>query len=135
MNRNSGFSFIDIVVVTAIIALLASVAIPSYNSQMQKTRRAEGQAKLLEVMHAQAKHYRENSTYVTDLRTLGYDAATEKSANEFYTVTASSCETGINQCVKLTANANLEQMADGSLTLDSVGRKERVLSNGNVRNW
>lgn len=135
MNRNSGFSFIDIVVVTAIIALLASVAIPSYNSQMQKTRRAEGQAKLLEVMHAQAKHYRENSTYVTDLRILGYDTATEKSANEFYTVTASSCETGINQCVKLTANANLEQMADGSLTLDSVGRKERVLSNGNVRNW
>ena len=135
MERNSGFSFIDIVVVIAILALLASVAVPSYNSQMEKTRRAEGQAKLLEVMHAQAKHYRENSTYVTDLRDLGYEASMEKSANEFYTVTASSCESGINQCVKLTANANLEQLTDGSLTLDSIGRKERVMSNGMVKDW
>ena len=135
MKRNSGFSFIDIVVVIAILSLLASVAIPSYNSQMQKTRRAEGQAKLLEVMHAQAKHYRENSTYVTDLRELGYEAATEKSASEFYTVSASSCESGIHQCVKLTANASLEQLVDGSLTLDSIGRKERVLSNGTVKAW
>lgn len=126
---------IDLVIVIAIIALLASVAIPSYTSQMQETRRAEGQAKLLEVMHQQAKHFRENSTYVTDLRELGYPAATEKSANEFYMVTAEPCETGISKCVKLTANASLEQQVDGSLTLDSVGRKERVLSNGSVKDW
>lgn len=44
-----GFTLIELMIVVVIVAILAAIAYPSYQSQVRKTKRAEGKAMLLEV--------------------------------------------------------------------------------------
>ena len=55
MNRskNSGFNLIELMIVVVIIGIIASIAYPSYQSSMTKTRRSDGQAALLDIMNFQ----------------------------------------------------------------------------------
>ncbi|HHZ88190.1 MAG TPA: prepilin-type N-terminal cleavage/methylation domain-containing protein, partial [Chromatiaceae bacterium] len=41
-----GFTLIELMVTIVIVAILASIAIPSYTGQIQKSRRAEATASL-----------------------------------------------------------------------------------------
>jgi type IV pilus assembly protein PilE len=43
-----GFTLIELIIAVAIVGILASVAWPSYVKQVQKTRRADGKAALLD---------------------------------------------------------------------------------------
>jgi type IV pilus assembly protein PilE len=45
--RSRGFTLLEVVIVCAIVAILASIAYPSYINSVQKSRRAEGTAALL----------------------------------------------------------------------------------------
>jgi type IV pilus assembly protein PilE len=130
MNRHKGFSLIELMVTVAIIAILASIAYPAYQDQVRKTRRADGKAKLMEVMQAQERNYTLNHTYVADLTALGYAVNGDgKAASEegFYIISASACGASpLTSCIQLTAEAIAPQTADGNLTLDSVGNKTPV---------
>lgn len=59
-RRIAGFTLIELMIAMVIIALLAAVALPSYNSYIRKGRRAEGQSLLQAAQLAQEK-YRINS--------------------------------------------------------------------------
>ena len=41
MNRQRGFTLIEIMIVVAIVAIIASIAYPSYQAQVLQTRRAD----------------------------------------------------------------------------------------------
>jgi type IV pilus assembly protein PilE len=77
-----GMSLIELMVVVAIVALLATIAVPSYRQFLLKSHRAEAKAALLNLAAAQEKFYLQNNTYTDDLTTappggLGLPATTE----------------------------------------------------------
>ena len=131
--RQKGFTLIELMVTVAIVGILAAIAYPSYQNYILRTGRADGKAKLMEIMQAQERFYSQNQTYTTNLGAggLAYGVAANAAvpSNEGrYNISASTCGGSITiaQCVTLTAARTGAQVNDttcGSLTLDSRGTK------------
>ena len=60
-----GFTFIELMVVLALVGLLAAIAIPSYQESVRKSRRAEVCAQLLEVAQYLQRFYSHNDSFAT----------------------------------------------------------------------
>ena len=72
--KKCGVTLVELMIVVAIIAIIVSIAYPSYQNHITKTRRADGQGMLLRVMQEQRKHFSNENTYTTDLiGDLGFD--------------------------------------------------------------
>jgi type IV pilus assembly protein PilE len=129
--KQSGFTLIELMIVVAIVGILAAIAYPSYQSYTERTGRADGMAKLMEIMQAQERFYSQNQSYTANLGAggLAYGVAANAavaSDEGRYNITAAACGGGIASCVALTADAVGRQASDtrcGDLTLDSRGTK------------
>jgi type IV pilus assembly protein PilE len=63
MNIPKGFTLLELMIVTAIVAILAAIAVPAYDSYIIKTRRAAAAGCLMELSAFMERHYTTNLTY------------------------------------------------------------------------
>lgn len=68
-TKESGFTLLELMIAVVIVAILASIAIPSYQNSVTKTRRAEGKALLLQGAAAQETNFTEYNQYAVDITT------------------------------------------------------------------
>ncbi|MBT3227558.1 MAG: prepilin-type N-terminal cleavage/methylation domain-containing protein [Candidatus Marinimicrobia bacterium] len=66
MNRNSGFSLVELMIVIVIIGVLAAVAVPIYNNNVMKAKMSEADAALGSIRTQLRVYYGENGTYPTE---------------------------------------------------------------------
>ncbi|MEC4747469.1 type IV pilin protein [Methylomicrobium sp. Wu6] len=85
-KRDNGFTFIELMIVIAIIGILAGIAYPSYMEYVKKGRRADAKSALLQVQLAQEKYRTSNTSYGT-LVQIGLPA---NSPDQYYTVAVSN---------------------------------------------
>lgn len=64
-TTSKGFTLAELLIVVAIVGILAAVAFPSYQAHVQKARRAEAQAVLLEAAQFMERWYTTNNRYDT----------------------------------------------------------------------
>ena len=64
-------TLVELLIVVAIVGILASIALPSWNSQVQKVRRADARNALLNVQLEQEKYRSTNGAYADGLSDLG----------------------------------------------------------------
>jgi type IV pilus assembly protein PilE len=62
-NRQKGFTLIELMIVVAIIGILAAIAYPSYQSYVEKTRRGQAQADILELVQFLERRYSNGFDY------------------------------------------------------------------------
>ena len=63
-QKQSGFTLIELMITVAIVAILVSIALPSYQSHIISTRRTTAQACLLELAQFTERYYSTNMSYV-----------------------------------------------------------------------
>ena len=74
INKNSGFTLLEICIVAVIIAILAALAIPNYIRALERTKYAQCLAILKSMANAAADFHREKETFteiydISDLET------------------------------------------------------------------
>lgn len=128
MNKKArGFTLIEIMIVVAIIAILASIAIPSYQSQLRKGRRADAQAFMMNVAQRQQQYLLDARTYATGATALAdlNLAPAPPSITDHYGVDIVPDATTPSYIITLTPTAASAQLKDGLLELRSSGAKRR----------
>lgn len=121
VQRSRGFTLIEMMIVVVILAILAAIALPSYQKYVLRSHRAEGQALLSEAAARQERYFAQNNTYAstsTALNLASYLAGVQYYSLAISNVTAST--------YTLTATATGSQARDSeclTLTLDQAGTR------------
>ena len=61
--KQRGFTLMELMIVVAIVGIVASIAIPSYQESVRKSRRAAARAQLLEVAQYMQRFYSQNDSF------------------------------------------------------------------------
>lgn len=121
---SAGFTLTELMIVVAIIGIIAAFAYPSYQDQVRKVKRSDGQSKLLDAMARQERFFTENNAYTDDMSDLyGPDNDPLESDEGHYSISGAACDGEITQCVILTAEPVFEDTLCGDLTYNSTGTK------------
>jgi type IV pilus assembly protein PilE len=133
-----GFTLIELMVVLAIVGILAAIAYPSFHRYIVRSKRAQAQGLLLQLMQQQERYYSRNNSYI--VFSAGASDPQQKlfrwwsgnsAADSAYELAGLPCaDTTIAQCVQLTATpgtANVDsRFRDddcGVLALTSTGER------------
>lgn len=127
--RQEGFTLLEVMIVTVIVAILATIAYPGYQEYVLRGKRAEGQALLNQAASQEERWYALNSAsgYITDqasvakLNLTGTSGSTVTSSTGLYTLTVGggSSDGGYT----LTANPTFTDSKCTRLTLTAQGVK------------
>jgi len=128
-SRQGGVTLIELMTVVVIVALLATIAIPSYRRYLIRTNRSDAKTALMQLQAAQEKFYLQNNAYtdkITDKAPTGL-GLTSTTVNGFYSISL-SMGTG-NQSYTATAapTSSGGQSSDkecGSFTITDFGKRD-----------
>lgn len=99
LTRHHGFTLIELMVVVAIIAILASVALPAYKNMVLRSHRSEAHGLIQAAQLGQEKFRLNNTTYAADFSDAAFARVCNNNvtspcegANQYYTLTVSGAD-------------------------------------------
>ena len=125
-NRSQGFSLIELMIAVVIVGILAAIAIPMYSDYVTRSRRADGQATLMQVAQELERCYTQFSKYNDNsCSVVNGGVVSETSDQGFYGISASGGNL-TESTFTLTAAPQNEQADDTdctALTLTHLGEQ------------
>jgi len=89
MNKQKAFTLIELMITVAIVGILASIAYPSYQDSVMKSRRADAKGALLSLANTMERNFTTTNSYVGVTPTnTGYYTITITAAASSYTLNA-----------------------------------------------
>ncbi len=143
-RRERGFTLIELMITVAIVAILAAIAIPSYQDSVWKGKRAEAKAAIFKMLQAQERYYTQNNKYVDPTSLAAADRGAfpavsgDNAANSKYTisvvktgVTGNCTDNDWTKCaiVVATVAGTADPKCGASLAMDTVGNKTSAVTN------
>lgn len=133
-RRQSGFTLMELMIVVVIVGILSGVAFPAYKAYVDRAKRSEGKAFLMEVAARQERYYFDHNSYASDATNLGYSSTTPASDEGHYSLAnpiaaGSSGSITTSYVLKITTVSPWVDDTCGSfLTLDSKGAQDSETS-------
>lgn len=125
-TRQDGFTLVEILIAVVIVSILASMAIPAYQSYMLRAHRTDAKTAMMRIMAEQEKFYIQNNRYSTDFGDLGFPST--KTERGWYQLAVTPDNAGNPQTYTLTATA----IATEGQTRDKKCRVFRLDNNGRL---
>ncbi len=116
-----GFTLIELMITLAIVAILMTVAVPSYQSYVVRGVRADTQQTMMEIAAKQEQFMMARQNYTTDLSSTGLNYNIDPAVSDNYDI-AVTLVAGPPVGFLVTATG-ISSLADGVLTLSSTGEK------------
>ena len=124
MKTSGGMTLVELLIVVAIVSILASVVLPSWNSQIQKARRADARNTLIYVQVEQEKYRADTGSYAPSMSALGISNYNSTSRDYYNISIVSSSKNAF--VASATPNTNGGQDADlcGTFAVNQSGPDE-----------
>ena len=123
MHKQRGFSLIELMVTVAIVGTLAAIAIPSYNSYVRRSKRADAKVALTSLAQQYERCYTRYNAYNNGGCNVALGTPTP---NKAYTIAADPGGTNDAQNFAIMATPTGDQVKDtacGTFKLNSAGVK------------
>ena len=149
MQRARGFSLIELMIVLAIVAILATIAVPSYRQYVVKAQRKEAMAALQGLAQAMERRYAEKSTYAdaasgevaTGAPAIYPTTSPVDGGKATYSLSIVSPTSSSFYALRATPIGGTSQANDGVIELDSTGARRwdrnnnGIITDTNENNW
>jgi type IV pilus assembly protein PilE len=126
--RARGFTLIELMITVAIVAILVSIALPSYQAYVKRSSREAVQAQLVELAGVQEKIFLNANAYSSNVAgdytgnaTGGLGAPGGRSQDGRYTLSVTV--SGASFVLTATPVAGTTQAGDGNVTINSSGNR------------
>jgi type IV pilus assembly protein PilE len=130
----AGFTLVELMVTIVIAAMLLAIAVPSYTSQVRKSRRTEARSAVMDLAAREERYFSVNNAYSFNDVDLGYGTANAQIkdlvvGSGYYTVTVTTPVTATGQAgFNIVATAVGTQAKDKSCVLFGVDQTGKQTS-------
>lgn len=139
-SRSAGFTLVELMVVVLITAILASIAVPAYNSSVRKSRRTEAKTAIMDMAAREERYFATQQLYTTSTAALNYGSgALPVSIGTYYSITeidsnaptSSSPGTYKLYIMPSAGSAQLQDTACQTFMVDQTGKQSSLDNSSN----
>ena len=129
-RRAPGFTLVEVLITIAVIAILAAVAWPSYESYIRRSKRATAQSALMTIANREQSYLLDLRGYTSSLAALNFSAPQELRGDYAFTIVADNAATP--RVFVATATPLNGQARNGELplTVDQSGARSPASTRG-----
>jgi type IV pilus assembly protein PilE len=138
--RSAGFTLVELMVVIVITAILASIAVPAYQSSVRKSRRTEAKTAIMDLAAREERYFATQNTYTASAAALAYGAGTWPiSTGTYYVIssvvsgapTATTPGTYVLQVTPAAGSPQLQDLSCQTFQVDQTGKQSSLDNNSN----
>jgi type IV pilus assembly protein PilE len=128
MQRQNGFTLIELMITVVVISILVAIAYPSYRAQLVRGARSSGQQFLLDIAQRQEQFLLDQRQYAAALGTGGLNSSVPSEVSPRYQAPVFTVPAGAtppSYTITLTPIAGGLMDSDGALIINSLGQRWR----------
>ncbi len=135
-RRIGGFTLVELMITVVVLAIIVGIAVPSYQQQVRKSRRADARNAILDLAGREERFLSISNSYSQTPADMGYAATFPLIVNNGYyrlTVTVPDPNQAVTPSYIITATSFGPQVGDadcGTFTVNQLGQQAATTSGG-----